>query len=64
MPCCFAQIAEEQELKNKCKQEGKLGYKPKSTAGHSVGKASVSHKSSVWFSAQKKKKNTFSSSVI
>lgn len=43
LPCSFAQIAEEQELENKYKQEEEMEYKPKTTAGHSVRSTSLTN---------------------
>jgi len=60
LPCSFAQIAEEQELQNKYKQEGEMGYKTKTSAGHSVRRTSLSQIFCI-FSA--KKINVFPSSA-
>lgn len=54
LPFNFAEIVEEQELENKCEQEGEMGYKHKAAVDTVLEKL-VSHKTSVCFSAQKNK---------
>lgn len=56
LPFNVAETVEDQELENKCEQEGEMGYKPRGSVDTASEKL-VSHKTSVWFS--EKKKNLF-----